>query len=251
MSAPLFLLEDGALAGVGVGDSVDLDGAEGHHAVTVSRMRAGQSILLADGSGAVAACRIAEVGKGALSATVDSIVTEPEPQPRFTLIQALAKGDRDLMAIEVGTELGVDEVLAWEADRSIVRWRGERAEKAQRKWQNTLVAATKQARRSRVPVLGAVADRAAVVDRIAAADLAFVLHESATTPLSAIKPEELPGSGEIVLVVGPEGGISDAELAEFLDAGARVVLLGSTVLRTSTAGSAAIAVLSSLGRWRA
>ncbi|MGB3764046.1 MAG: 16S rRNA (uracil(1498)-N(3))-methyltransferase [Ornithinimicrobium sp.] len=250
MSAPLFLLEEGALAAVEAGDSVALGGPEGHHAVTVSRMRPGQPILLADGSGALAACRVADVGKGVLSATIDSITVEPVPRPRFTLIQALAKGDRDLLAAEVGTELGVDEVVPWEADRSIVRWRGERAEKAQRKWRNTLVAATKQARRSRVPVLGAVADRSAVVDRIAAADLAFVLHESARTPLSTVLPEELPTHGEILLIVGPEGGISVEELSEFVEAGARAVLLGSTVLRTSTAGSAAIAVLSSLGRWR-
>ncbi|MGB3257834.1 MAG: 16S rRNA (uracil(1498)-N(3))-methyltransferase [Ornithinimicrobium sp.] len=251
MSAPLFLLEDGALSSVEVGDSVALDGPEGHHAVTVARMQAGQSILLADGSGALAACRIAETGRGSLSATIDSITMNPAPEPRFTLIQALAKGDRDLLAAEVGTELGVDEVLPWEADRSIVRWRGERAEKAQRKWQNTLVAATKQARRARVPVLGEVADRSAVAHRIAAADLAFVLHESAGSALSAVQPEELPTHGEIVLIVGPEGGISEDELAEFTGAGARAVLLGSTVLRTSTAGSAAIAVLSSLDRWRA
>ncbi len=251
MIAPLFLVDDGALAGAAPGDVVDLGGPEGHHAVTVSRMQAGQPILLADGSGALAQCRIAEVGKGSLSATVDSIDVDPMPEPRFTLIQALAKGDRDLLAIEVGTELGVDEVVPWEADRSIVRWRGDRAEKAQRKWHNTLIAATKQARRSRVPELGAVAHRAAVVDRISAADLALVLHESATQSLSAMKPEELPAQGEVLLVVGPEGGISDEELAAFVQAGACPVLLGSTVLRTSTAGSAAIAVLSSLSRWRA
>ncbi|MGC1209264.1 MAG: 16S rRNA (uracil(1498)-N(3))-methyltransferase [Ornithinimicrobium sp.] len=250
MSAPLFLLDAGTLAGVGPGDVVDLDGPEGHHAVTVSRMRSGQSILLADGSGALAACRIAEVGKGSLSATVDSVAVEPLPQPRFTLIQALAKGDRDLLAIEVGTELGVDEVVPWEADRSIVRWRGDRAAKAQRKWQHTLVAATKQARRSRVPALGSVADRSAVVQRIAVADVALVLHESATQPLSLIAPETLHTAGEVVLIVGPEGGISDDELDAFVQAGAWAVLLGSTVLRTSTAGSAAIAVLSSLSRWR-
>ncbi len=251
MSAPLFLLDEGTLAGVGVGDLVGLEGPEGHHAVTVSRMRSGQPILLADGSGALASCRIAEVGKGSLSAKVDSITAAPMPQPQFTLVQALAKGDRDLMAIEVGTELGVDAVVPWEADRSIVRWRGDRAEKARRKWQNTIVAATKQARRPRVPLLGSVADRAAVVERIRAADLALVLHESATESLSALRPDELPAHGEVVLTVGPEGGISDDELEAFVQAGARAVRLGSTVLRTSTAGSAAIAVLSSLSRWRA
>ncbi|MGB3828163.1 MAG: 16S rRNA (uracil(1498)-N(3))-methyltransferase [Ornithinimicrobium sp.] len=250
MSAPLFLLDDGALVGVEVGDGVDLGGSEGHHAVNVSRMRPGQPILLADGSGALAHCRVAEVGKGSLSARVESVEMEPVPQPRFTLIQALAKGDRDLLAIEVGTELGVDEVVPWEAERSVVRWRGDRAEKAQRKWHNTLIAATKQARRSRVPGLGAVTDRSAVVRRIMAADVSLLLHESATQPLSGMTPQELPVEGEVLLIVGPEGGVSDEELEAFVQAGARAVRLGSTVLRTSTAGSAAIAVLSSLRRWR-
>lgn len=250
MSAPLFLLEDGALAGAEAGTVLQLDGPEGHHAVTVARMRAGQDVLLADGSGALAHCQVTEVGKGSLVAQVQRVVVDPSPEPQFTLIQALAKGDRDLMAIEIGTELGVDQVVPWEADRSVVRWRGERAAKAHRKWHNTLIAATKQARRSRVPGLGEVADRATVMARIEAADLAFVLHESATRPLAAVRPDDVPSSGEVVLVVGPEGGISDDELAAFVGAGAHVVRLGSTVLRTSTAGSAAIAVLSSLSRWR-
>ena len=250
MSAPLFLLDDGALTGVHAGDELTLDGPEGHHAVTVSRMRSGQAILLADGSGSLARCVVGDVGKRALAATVETVTFEPPPQPRFTLVQALAKNDRDVMAVEIGTELGVDDVVPWEADRSIVRWRGDRAIKAERKWRNTLIAATKQARRSRLPRLGPVADRAAVVARIEAADLALVLHESATHPLAALGANELSGHGEVLLIVGPEGGISPDELDAFVAAGAQSVRLGATVLRTSTAGSAAIAVLSSLSRWR-
>ncbi len=250
MSAPLFLLEDGTLNGAAVGSVLTLDGLEGHHAVTVARMRFGQAIVLADGSGALAQCVVAEVGKRALEATVEGLTFEPEPDPRFTLIQALAKNDRDVMAVEIGTELGVDEVVPWEADRSIVRWRGDRATKAERKWRNTVIAATKQARRSRIPALGTVADRAGVVTRIEAADLALVLHESATQPLSAMDAGSLPARGEVLLIVGPEGGISPDELDAFVAAGAQSVRLGSTVLRTSTAGSAAVAVLSSLRRWR-
>lgn len=250
MSAPLFLLEPGVLTGVAAGRVLTLDGPEGHHAVTVSRMRSGQAILLVDGSGWTAMCVVAEVGKRALEAVVEKVTFEPEPAPGFTLIQALAKNDRDVMAVEVATELGVDAVVPWEADRSIVRWRGDRAAKAERKWRNTLIAATKQARRSRMPSLGSVADRGDVVARVGAADLALVLHESATQPLSALDAAALPTSGEVVLIVGPEGGISPDELDAFVAAGAQSVRLGSTVLRTSTAGSAAIAVLSSLARWR-
>ncbi|WP_311198127.1 RsmE family RNA methyltransferase [Ornithinimicrobium sp. INDO-MA30-4] len=150
--------------------------------------------------------------------------------------------------MEIGTELGVDAVVPWQADRSIVRWRGDRAAKGLKKWRQTLIAATKQARRSRIPELAPLADRKIVLDRIAAADVALVLHESAVEPLAEIDvPAE---AGEVVLIVGPEGGISEAELADFVAAGARSVRLGSTVLRTSTAGSAAIAVLSAQTRWR-
>lgn len=247
MSAPLFLLPAGTLDGAVRGQVVPLSGPEGRHAADVARLRAGERLLLADGSGAVASCTVADVSRSALEATVESLRHEPAPDPGFTLVQALAKGERDLLAIEIGTELGLDEVVPWQADRSIVRWRGDRAVKGGRKWEQTLVAATKQARRARVPHLGDLADRRAVCERIAAADLALVLHEEAPEPLAAVR---LPAHGEVLLVVGPEGGITPDETAAFVDAGATVVRLGSTVLRTSTAGSAAIAVLSAQARWQ-
>ena len=247
MSAPLFLLPAGTLADAGAGSSLRLDGPEGRHAADVTRLRVGEELLLADGSGRLARCEVTQVGKALLDVVVRSLTEEPEPSPRFTLVQALAKGDRDLLAIEVGTELGVDAVVPWQADRSISRWRGERAARGLRKWEQTLATATKQARRARVPELAELADRQAVVDRLAGADLALVLHEEATEPLATVVP---PQQGEVVLVVGPEGGISPEETAAFVAAGARTVRLGSTVLRTSTAGSAAVAVLSGQARWR-
>jgi 16S rRNA (uracil1498-N3)-methyltransferase len=247
VSAPLFLLPAGTLAEATVGTTLRLDGPEGRHAADVARLRVGEEVLLADGSGRVAHCAVAEVGRSTLDAVVEGLVEEPEPQPRFTLVQALAKGDRDLLAIEVGTELGLDAVVPWQADRSISRWRGERAARGLRKWQQTLVAATKQARRARVPELTGLVDRQGVLERIRAADLALVLHEEATEPLATVVP---PAAGEVVLVVGPEGGISPDETAAFVAAGARTVRLGPTVLRTSTAGSAALAVLFGQARWR-
>lgn len=247
MSAPLFLLPAGTLAGAGVGDPMSLDGSEGRHAADVTRVRVGESLQLADGSGAVATCTVTDVSRSALAATVEALRHEPEPTPRFTLVQALAKGERDLLAVEIGTELGLDEVVPWQAERSIVRWRGERAAKGLRKWEQTLLSATKQARRARVPQLGDLADRPTVCERIGAADLALVLHEEATEPLAGVP---LPDHGEVLLVVGPEGGITPQETAAFAAAGARVVRLGATVLRTSTAGSAAVAVLSAQARWR-
>lgn len=246
MSAPLFFVAAGSLASVATGDVMRLDGAEGRHAATVTRLTPGEELLVADGSGRVARGRVRTVGRGELDLTVEEATDEPRPEPRFTLVQALAKGDRDLLAIEVGTELGVDEVVPWAATRSVVVWRGDRAAKAHAKWVRTVQAATKQARRARVPAVAGLADRAALLDRVRAADLALVLHEEATEPLAGV---DLPSSGEVLLVVGPEGGISPEETRDLVAAGARTVRLGRTVLRTSTAGSAAIALLSGRSRW--
>ncbi|MGB3185519.1 MAG: 16S rRNA (uracil(1498)-N(3))-methyltransferase [Ornithinimicrobium sp.] len=251
MTAALYLLDPGGLVDAEVGAEILLDGSEGHHAATVARLPVGADLLLADNSGQVARCRVNSVSKGALLATVQDMTYQEAAEPRFTLIQALAKADRDLLAIEVATELGVDRVIPWQADRSVVRWRGEREIKAQRKWQNTLVAATKQARRPRVPTLETAADQAALLEHVQRAALSIVLHESAATPLASLGVTDLPIRGEVLLVVGPEGGISATELAALVQAGARSMRLGETVLRTSTAGSAAIALLSALGRWRA
>ncbi|WP_256842491.1 16S rRNA (uracil(1498)-N(3))-methyltransferase [Ornithinimicrobium cryptoxanthini] len=246
MSAPLFFVGARALEGRAPGDVVVLDGPEGRHAATVTRLAPGEQLLVADGSGRVARGRVHAVGRGELDLVVEELTDEPVPQPRFTLVQALAKGDRDLLAIEVATELGVDEVIPWAASRSVVVWRGERAAKAHAKWERTLLAATKQARRARVPVLAELAHQSTLLERVRAADLALVLHEEAPQPLASA---ELPVEGEVMLVVGPEGGISPEETQALVDAGARTVRLGDTVLRTSTAGSAALALLSGRSRW--
>ena len=153
---------------------------------------------------------------------------------------------RDDLAVEAATELGVDEVVPWQAARSIVVWRGERGEKARRKWQSTVRAAAKQARRARVPEVGALAHADDLVRRVQQAALAVVLHEDAQTPLAGV---ELPAAGEVLLVVGPEGGVSPEELARLEAAGAVACRLGPHVLRSSTAGPAALAVLSAVARW--
>ena len=116
-----------------------------------------------------------------------------------------------------------------------------------RKWESVVLAATKQSRRARVPLVGALANQAGVIQRIEKSALAVVLHEEAALPLAGL---ELPPSGEVVLVVGPEGGISPDEIAAFVDAGALSVRLGAGVLRSSSAGPAALAVMSAAGRWR-
>jgi 16S rRNA (uracil1498-N3)-methyltransferase len=242
VSAPLFLVDE-----LPSGSTFTLDGPEGHHAATVQRLRAGESLILADGRGGSVTTEVTAVGRGSVDVTVVARASLPAPDPRLVVVQGIAKGDRGELAVQAMTEIGVDEILPWAASRSVTQWRGDRGAKARDKWAATAREAAKQARRAWLPVVGGDPDCSTkqVAARLGAH--AFVLHEEATERLATA---ELPSSGEIVLVVGPEGGISDAERATFEDAGATAVRLGREVLRTSTAGVAALAVLSArLGRW--
>lgn len=247
MTLPVHLVDPALLVGRGVGDVVRLDGPEGRHAVAVRRTRVGERLVLADGAGVAVEGEVVAVGRDTLDLRVEVTREDPEPSPRFVLVQALAKGDRDDQAIEAATEYGVDEVVPWQAGRSIVQWRGERGEKARRGWDKVLVAATKQSRRTRRPVLGATVTTAGLAARVREASATFVLHEDANEPLAGV---DLPEAGDVLLVVGPEGGIAPEEVAALEAAGARTVRLGPTVLRSSSAGPAAIAVLSAARRWR-
>ncbi|HTZ43584.1 MAG TPA: 16S rRNA (uracil(1498)-N(3))-methyltransferase [Jatrophihabitans sp.] len=241
MTPPLFVV-----ASLGSGDTLELTGAEAHHA-TVKRLGVGELVWLADGRGGLAEAEVAEAGRDRLLLTVLSRRQQPERQPRFTVVQALPKGERAELAVEVLTELGVDEIVPWAASRSIAVWRGEKAARGVERWRRTAVEAAKQSRRHWFPEVCELAGTAAVADRVAAADLALVLHEDAVPSLASVS---LPASGEVLLVVGPEGGVAPEELAAFADRGARTVRLGPEVLRTSTAGAAALAVLSAgSGRW--
>jgi 16S rRNA (uracil1498-N3)-methyltransferase len=239
LTPPLFLVDE-----LPPGDVVVLDGAEGRHAARVKRIGVGETVLVGDGRGTVATCVVDDVGPDALKLRVATRRTVPEPDPRIVVVQALAKGERAELAVELLSEVGVDEIVPWAASRSIVQWTGERGVRALAKWRRTAAEAAKQSRRPRVPL---IAEPATLADLTARAGTVLVLHETATEPLSAVP---LPGAGEIVLVVGPEGGVSDEELAALTVAGARPVRLGETVLRTSTAGAAAVSALSvRLGRW--
>jgi 16S rRNA (uracil1498-N3)-methyltransferase len=243
----LFLLEPDALQGVRVGGDVVLDGPEGRHAATVRRIAVGERVDVGDGSGTLARCTVVAVGRDELTLRVGELEQVPEPAPRFVLVQALAKGERDDLAIEAATELGVDEVVPWQAERSVVVWRGERGVRSRRKWEQTVRAAAKQSRRARVPTVGELVDRQALVARVRAATLAVVLHEEATEPLAAL---DVPAAGEVLLVVGPEGGITPGEVDAMAMAGATTCRIGREVLRSSTAGPAALSVLSAAMRWR-
>jgi 16S rRNA (uracil1498-N3)-methyltransferase len=235
------------LAGAAQGAVIVLDGSEGHHGATVKRIGVGEQVLLTDGAGRRVDAVVESVGPGELCLRLQAMAHEPQPVTRFVLVQALAKGDRDEQAIEAATEVGVDEVVPWQAARSIVIWRGDRAARSRRKWESLVLAASKQSRRFRVPVVGEPANLRDVIRRIEQSALALVLHEDAPLPLAGL---ELPPSGDVLLIVGPEGGVTPEELSAFIAAGAVVVRLGPNVLRSSSAGPAALAVLSAVGRWR-
>ena len=241
MTPPLFLV--GRLPAA---DTFVLDGDEGRHAARVRRLTVGEDVLVADGLGGLLECTVLEVVPEGLRLTVRSVSTVPVPRPRLVVVQALPKGDRAELAVEVLTELGADEIVPWSASRSITRWDGPRGAKALDKWRRTAREAAKQCRRPRLPIVHDLASTAQVAARLAAGTAAgLVLHEDADVALSSVV---LPDAAEVVLVVGPEGGVSPEELAAF--SAASVVRLGDEVMRTSTAGAAALAVLSvRLGRW--
>ncbi len=246
MTHQLFLGDVAALAAAVVGSTVVLEGAEGRHAASVVRIRPGERYFVADGAGRRVLAEAEAVDRVSVRGRVLEVVDEPEPALRLVLVQALAKGDRDEQAIEAATELGVDEVVPWAAERSVVVWRGERAAKSLAKWVAVVTRASKQSRRSRMPLTTSPVDLASLVGRVGQATLALVLHEDAVEPLAGVA---LPESGDVLLVVGPEGGISARELEALGEAGARTVRLGSTILRASSAGPAALAVLSAKSRW--
>lgn len=254
MSAPVFLAEAGKLDGFGPGSAYVLEGAEARHAGVVQRRRAGERIDVADGAGVRLECVIASVEPGRLALDVLGRVDESAHAVRLVLAQALAKGDRDEMAIEAATEVGVDEVVPWQAERSVVVWRGERAAKSRARWLATVREATKQSRRARLPQVAHALDTAGLVARaadvVAAGGAVLVLDGAGSLPLGSVPLPDGVTPAEVLVVVGPEGGIADGELAALAGAGAQVTRLGPTVLRTSTAGPVALALLAQrIGRW--
>jgi 16S rRNA (uracil1498-N3)-methyltransferase len=258
VSNPLFYLDAGSLSSTGPGDAVVLTGTEARHAAQSMRLGPGESIDVADGSGRRVTATVVTAAPDRLEASARSVTDEPAPRPELVLVQALAKGDRDLMAIQAGTELGLDAVHPWQAERSIVRWTGgrtgkpDKTAKAVAKWEAALLAAAKQARRTRVPAVREVLDGVGVASACGPGALVLVLHEEAQASLGeAVAAVAAEAVDRIVMVVGPEGGISPAELSALTDAGAVPVLLGHNVLRSSTAGPAATAVVQQLlGRFR-
>ncbi|MEQ0560933.1 16S rRNA (uracil(1498)-N(3))-methyltransferase [Amycolatopsis sp. NEAU-NG30] len=229
-----------------------LDGEEARHAATVRRLRAGERLVLSDGAGAMARCVVDTVQPGrdaVLTMTVEESWTEQPPALRVLVAQALAKGDRGELAVELATEAGVDAVVPWRAARSVAKWEdGPRGEKALARWRATARAAAKQARRAHVPDVTEPVTTAELAELAATTSLTIVLEADVPDRLTDLP---LPDTGDILLVVGPEGGITDDELKTLTDAGARAVRLGTTVLRTSTAAAVALGALGALTtRWQ-
>lgn len=243
MSRALFYVD--ALPGAG-GIAV-VDGDEGFHASNVRRIRPGEELDLSDGNGTVAHCVVEEAAKGRLSARVLDVTEVPGPRPSVTVAQALPKSERSELAIELATEAGADGFLAWQAQRCVARWESAaKVDKGLRRWGAVARSAARQSRRARVPEIEGLVSTAQLLTRVPGA-LTLVLHESATVPLADIG---LADAAAVLLVVGPEGGIGDEELADLTGAGARTVRLGPSVLRTSTAAAVALGAIGVLtSRW--
>ena len=252
MTAPVFHTPREQLAGAA---TVRLGGPEGRHAALVRRLQPGEPVDLTDGQGLVAHCVVLRTAGSELDLEVREILEEHSPNPRLTVVQALAKGDRGETAVETMTEIGVDVIVPWSASRSITQWKADRGAKSLEKWRSTAREAAKQSRRAWWPTVTEPLTTPKVAKLLSTATLPIVLHEEAELALAAVdlhpsKPDTSDDVTDIVLVVGPEGGISPEELAQFAEAGAKPHRMGPTVLRTSTAGTAAAAVLlARSGRW--
>ena len=227
------------------GDTVVVTGAEARHAVTVNRLKIGETTSVGNGRGLVATGTVLDARPAQFSIRVTTVSQAKPPTPALWLAQALAKGGRDELAIQAATELGVDGVIPWAATRCVVRWTGAKAGKGPERWGAIVREAAKQSVRSWLPEVRPLLSTSGLAG-LASSKRMLVLEPTAATQLSEITPDDR----DLVLVVGPEGGISPAELVQLQEAGAVTVRLGDTVLRTSTAGPAAIAVLNArLTRW--
>jgi 16S rRNA (uracil1498-N3)-methyltransferase len=235
---PLFFSAD--LGQPAVGSRVILAGEDGRHAVVVRRIRRGETIMVGDGLGRGIRGEVREVGRDNLVLKVTEQLAEPEPRRRVIAVQALAKGDRSELAVEMLTETGVADIIPWAASRSVVRWSGERGERSLARWRSTAREAAKQSRRLRIPQVSELMSTAEVVRRIGTVDWTLVLHEAAGQRLVDL---DLPDRAVIAVIIGPEGGIASEELHAFVAAGGCPVSISDGVLRTSTAGAVAVAML--------
>lgn len=255
MTLPVFIDPD--ITHPGEHGELTAPAAVAHHVVTVRRMQPGDELQLSDGAGLRITGSITSAARDGLRVAISDVTVEDPASPQLVLVQALAKSGRDLAAVEAAVEVGVDAVIPWEAQRSIVRWPAAKAGKTIAKWRHTSAAAAEQSRRAFVPAIGELVRGSGLAHAFTDADAVFVLHEDASQPLTAQlrtladRLEAAPnGIERIVLVVGPEGGISEAEISALTAAGAQTAVLGASVLRASTAGPVALGLCqAALGRW--
>ncbi len=244
MSLPVFVAD---LSVVEPGDQVRVIGAEAHHAATVRRLQAGDQVVLTDTNGGRATGSVLHSDREEMLVQVQHLAREPAPTPLLTVVQALPKGERGELAVQMLTEVGVDRIVPWQAQRSVAVWRGDRARRSTAKWQRTAYESSKQARRTHFAQVADLHQTRDLLGVLELADLVVVLHEDATQPLADLDPAR---ADRIAIVVGPEGGISDTEIEQL--GSQHCYRLGAEVLRTSTAGVvAAAALLSRTSRWGA
>jgi 16S rRNA (uracil1498-N3)-methyltransferase len=237
---PLFFSADLSEPWPAVGRLFTLAGEDGRHAAVVRRIRAGETIMVGDGLGSGVRGQVREVGRDSLVLEVTEQLAQPERGRTVVAVQALAKGDRSELAVEMLTETGATEIIPWSASRSIVRWSGDRGDRSLARWRSTAREAAKQSRRLRVPQVGQPMSTADVVRRMGTLDRTLALHDGAGQSLGDL---ELPDQGLVAIIIGPEGGIAPEELDAFTAAGANPVTISDGVLRTSTAGAVAVALL--------
>lgn len=248
MSPPLFWVENVP----GTDSMVRLGGDEGRHAVTVTRVAAGEQIIVSDGSGTAALCEVTgTIGKAELDARVLDVVVTPAPIPKVTVVQALPKSERSELAVDLATEAGVDVIIPWQSARCVAKWVGPKADKGVSKWRAAASSAAKQSRRAYIPVIEPLATTREVTARarsvVEGSGLVAVLHEGAFASLRSLP---LSTAAEVMLIVGPEGGLDDSEISQLTAVGATSVLLGPEVLRTSSAAAVALGAIGALtSRW--
>lgn len=233
MTSALFLASFDALE---AGDELRITGDEARHAA-VKRITPGERVLVSNGAGLGGEGVVASVSKGEVVITIDTVLSH-HPRREVIAVQALAKGDRALLAVQMLTEVGVSRIIAWQSERSIVRWSGDRGDKSLEKWRATARESAKQARRLTIPDVD-FATTKTLREALGDVETLLVLHEDATEHLRDI---ELP-QGPVAVVIGPEGGITPAELDALVTMGGRAVRISDHVLRTSTAGAVAVGQL--------
>lgn len=229
------------------GSKIRISGAEAKHAMSVRRLQVGEAISVSDGQGNKARGKVSQLAKDFLELDVDSLETLERQTPQLVLVQALAKGDRDEMAVQACTELGIQTVIPWQSERSVSIWKPEKQDKHRLRWQTIATEAAKQSLRPFIPEVEKVLASRELADRLKGFDLVLVLDPTSKIMLTSVP---VAGHQSIAVVVGPEGGISPEELEIFRLAGLTLVGLGSGILRTSTAGVAVVSYLqATLGNW--